>query len=118
MDRLPPHTHTHTHTHVSLQPPATERESVRSYVRDKVRGRDTGGKRGGGGGRDSDGRMGADWTATSVCVRVRACAWVCLGAGSLEQACVSSIDMYNNDGGEKFMKQTGALKAATLYFAS
>ena len=31
---------------------------------------------------------------------------------------VSSIDMYNNDGGKKFMKQTGALKAATLYFAS
>ena len=30
----------------------------------------------------------------------------------------SSIDMYNNDGGKKFMKQTGALKAATLYFAS
>ena len=35
---------------------------------------------------------------------------------------VSSIDMYNNDvsqeSGQKFMKQTGALKAATLYFAS
>ena len=35
---------------------------------------------------------------------------------------VSSIDMYNNDVGkesaQKFMKQTGALKAATLYFAS
>jgi len=31
---------------------------------------------------------------------------------------VSSIDMYNNDVGKKFMKQTGALKAATLYFAS
>jgi hypothetical protein len=30
----------------------------------------------------------------------------------------SSIDMYNNDGGKKFMKQTGAIKAATLYFAS
>jgi hypothetical protein len=34
----------------------------------------------------------------------------------------SSIDMYNNDVGkesaQKFMKQTGALKAATLYFAS
>ena len=30
----------------------------------------------------------------------------------------SSIDMYNNDGGKKFMKQTGALKCATLYFAS
>jgi hypothetical protein len=34
-------------------------------------------------------------------------------------ACLrSGIDMYNNDGGKKFMKQTGALKAATLYFAS
>ena len=30
----------------------------------------------------------------------------------------SSIDMYNNDVGKKFMKQTGALKTATLYFAS
>ena len=34
----------------------------------------------------------------------------------------SSIDMYNNDVGKesakKFMKQTGDLKAATLYFAS
>jgi len=30
----------------------------------------------------------------------------------------SSIDMYNNDVGKKFMKQTGALKYATLYFAS
>ena len=33
----------------------------------------------------------------------------------------SSIDMYNNDVGkesaQKFMKQTGDLKAATLYFA-
>ena len=35
---------------------------------------------------------------------------------------MSSIDMYNNDVGQesaqKFMKQTGDLKAATLYFAS
>ena len=35
---------------------------------------------------------------------------------------LSSIDMYNNDVGkksaQKIMKQTGALKAATLYFAS
>jgi hypothetical protein len=34
----------------------------------------------------------------------------------------SSIDMYNNDVGQesaqKFMKQTGVLKDATLYFAS
>jgi hypothetical protein len=34
----------------------------------------------------------------------------------------SSIDMYNNDVGKKsapkIMKQTGDLKAATLYFAS
>jgi len=34
----------------------------------------------------------------------------------------SSIDMYNNDvskeSAQKFMKQTGALKDATLYFAS
>ena len=40
------------------------------------------------------------------------------GKGTLD----SSIDMYNNDVGQesaqKFMKQTGALKAATLYFAS
>jgi len=28
----------------------------------------------------------------------------------------SSIDMYNNDVGKRFMKQTGALKDATLYF--
>ena len=27
-------------------------------------------------------------------------------------------DMYNNDVGKRFMKQTGALKDATLYFAS
>jgi hypothetical protein len=26
--------------------------------------------------------------------------------------------MYNNDVGKRFMKQTGALKDATLYFAS
>ena len=36
--------------------------------------------------------------------------------------CVSSIDMYNNDVGkksaQKIVKQTGDLKAATLYFAS
>ena len=35
---------------------------------------------------------------------------------------LSSIDMYNNDVGkksaQKIMKQTGDLKAATLYFAS
>ncbi len=35
---------------------------------------------------------------------------------------ISSIDMYNNDvgkkSGQKIMKQTGDLKAATLYFAS
>ena len=35
---------------------------------------------------------------------------------------LSSTDMYNNDVGkesaQKFMKQTGDLKAATLYFAS
>ena len=38
------------------------------------------------------------------------------------EALVSSIDMFNNDVGkesaQKFMKQTGDLKAATLYFAS
>ena len=38
------------------------------------------------------------------------------------QGYVSSIDMYNNDVGQesaqKIMKQTGDLKAATLYFAS
>jgi hypothetical protein len=42
----------------------------------------------------------------------------CTAAGTLH----SSIDMYNNDVGkesaQKFMKQTGDLKAATLYFAS
>jgi hypothetical protein len=41
---------------------------------------------------------------------------------SCPQICPSSIDMYNNDVGkesaQKFMKQTGDLKAATLYFAS
>jgi hypothetical protein len=40
----------------------------------------------------------------------------------LVKTLVSSIDMYNNDVGkesaQKFMKQTGDLKAATLYFAS
>jgi len=40
----------------------------------------------------------------------------------LEFARLSSIDMYNNDVGQesaqKFMKQTGDQKAATLYFAS
>jgi hypothetical protein len=50
-----------------------------------------------------------------------------LGAGSASvlsasAAPASSIDMYNNDVGkksaQKFMKQTGDLKAATLYFAS
>jgi hypothetical protein len=29
----------------------------------------------------------------------------------------SSIDMYNNDGGKKFMKQTVALKCATVDLA-
>jgi hypothetical protein len=41
---------------------------------------------------------------------------------SMMQDGLSSIDMYNNDVGkksaQKFMKQTGDLKAATLYFAS
>ena len=49
-----------------------------------------------------------------VCVCVCMCVCVCV--------CLSSIDMYNNDVGkesaQKFMKQTGDLKAATLYFAS
>jgi hypothetical protein len=43
-------------------------------------------------------------------------ALACLGVDK------SSIDMFNNDVGkesaQKFMKQTGDLKAATLYFAS
>ena len=42
--------------------------------------------------------------------------------GHVGRPCESSIDMYNNDVGkesaQKFMKQTGDLKAATLYFAS
>jgi hypothetical protein len=42
--------------------------------------------------------------------------------GGIGLATASSIDMYNNDVGkksaQKFMKQTGDLKAATLYFAS
>ena len=41
---------------------------------------------------------------------------------TVPQGHLSSIDMYNNDVGkesaQKFMKQTGDLKAATLYFAS
>jgi hypothetical protein len=45
-----------------------------------------------------------------------------LEASELQNQLVSSIDMYNNDVGkesaQKFMKQTGDLKAATLYFAS
>ena len=40
----------------------------------------------------------------------------------ISYSCISSIDMYNNDVGkesaQKFMKQTGVLKAATLFFAS
>jgi hypothetical protein len=44
------------------------------------------------------------------------------GAITTRRPRVSSIDMYNNDVGQesaqKFMKQTGDLKAATLYFAS
>ena len=42
--------------------------------------------------------------------------------GQYQWRCLSSTDMYNNDVGQesaqKFMKQTGDLKAATLYFAS
>ena len=45
-----------------------------------------------------------------------------IGIRSLLIGSRSSIDMYNNDVGQesaqKFMKQTGDLKAATLYFAS
>ena len=45
-----------------------------------------------------------------------------LEASELQNPLVSSIDMYINDVGkesaQKFMKQTGDLKAATLYFAS
>ena len=62
-----------------------------------------------------------------VCERVPACyvpyASVYQPAMCRMRACPSSSkDMYNNDVGQesaqKFMKQTGALKAATLYFAS
>ncbi len=52
--------------------------------------------------------------STRACLRARARVRVCV--------CISSIDMYNNDVGQesaqKIMKQTGDLKAATLYFAS
>ena len=51
--------------------------------------------------------------------------WFRAGVDGLCRLCcddVSSIDMYNNDVGQKsaqkIMKQTGDLKAATLYFAS
>jgi hypothetical protein len=64
-----------------------------------------------------DASRGTHWVyffMDSVCLRVCVCVCVCV--------CVSSIDMYNNDVGQesaqKFMKQTGDLKAATLYFAS
>jgi hypothetical protein len=69
-----------------------------------------------------------------VCVCMCVCVCVCARArarrrlentlirGGVDDVCVSSIDMYNNDVGkesaQKFMKQTGDLKAATLYFAS
>ena len=47
--------------------------------------------------------------------------WVGLGMG-LRVGFININDMYNNDVGQesaqKFMKQTGDLKAATLYFAS
>ena len=47
---------------------------------------------------------------------------MCVGVRTDAVSIVSSIDMYNNDVGQesdqKFMKQTGDLKAATLYFAS
>ena len=62
------------------------------------------------------------------------CAQTCRAVSRVRPACCmpagharahthdSSIDMYNNDVGkksaQKFMKQTGDLKAATLYFAS
>jgi hypothetical protein len=53
---------------------------------------------------------------TFISLRPPPVCFVCL----LDQA--SSIDLYNNDVGkesvQKFMKQTGDLKAATLYFAS
>ncbi len=46
----------------------------------------------------------------------------CVLFASVGVRSVSSTDMYNNDVGkesaQKFMKQTGDLKAATLYFAS
>ena len=60
-------------------------------------------------------------TATSVyeLPKVNVCK-VC--EAPAEYPLLSSIDMYNNDVGkesaQKFMKQTGALKDATLYFAS
>ena len=56
--------------------------------------------------------------AISACMYV--CMYVCLSV--CMYVCMSSIDMSNNDVGkesaQKFMKQTGDLKAATLYFAS
>jgi len=55
-----------------------------------------------------------------VCIYIRM--HVCMYACMCVRVCVSSIDMYNNDVGkesaQKFMKQTGDLKGATLYFAS
>ena len=56
-----------------------------------------------------------------VCVCVVLCVCVCCPV-CMCVCVVSSIDMYNNDVGQesaqKFMKQTGVLKDATLYFAS
>ncbi len=74
-------------------------------------------------------------TRTCVCMHMQVvCTRVCVPMCSYvfimyAYACglhththTSSIDMYNNDVGQesaqKFMKQTGDLKAATLYFAS
>jgi hypothetical protein len=60
-------------------------------------------------------RAGAEVLGELKCFLV----YSCLSSSSHH---ASSIDMYNNDVGkksaQKIMKQTGDLKAATLYFAS
>ena len=67
------------------------------------------------------------YTHTHAGRREQEMGWLGVKAGEAgryveEGGGASSIDMYNNDVGkesaQKFMKQTGDLKAATLYFAS
>jgi hypothetical protein len=71
-----------------------------------------------GGGGEAEQHAGLELRRDSLQLQVLAPEDVALTVAKAVPRQESSIDMYNNDVGKRFMKQTGALKAGTLYFAS